>query len=584
MTEATYTYQGGRRLPLARATTHFISRAGKGDLLCDRFELVDSVSHDAWAVRTNSDHLEEDLRRARRLAPAYPAYVSTETGTDFFVTDRIFIRFRRSADVDDGGIEAFVERHELAVVQKLGTRDYVCRVNVRNDVVDVVRRLTEEESDIVEIVDHDLEVQPQENQLVITDPLVPLQWYLLSAPADEMISSRALLHCHDAWELGGFGSKDVVIGVVDCGCDLTDPNFAVDKFAACAALIDGVIYSEYDSARAQQIMEPARLHGTLCATLAAASANQTGGLGVAPECRLVPVKWQELDSGPTFSQSSFTNIIRFLRDKADIVTCSWSLGANGYWPAAVVDCLVDAALHGGPRGKGMVWVWSVGNHNSPIDYCGDIEVPTRVGSRGSARIVEATARRFTNSFTNLPGVLQVGAISSRGQRCHYSNYGKGLDLVAPSSNYHIYGRLSVSGVDLGAPLRERELYAFGGTSASAPLVAGVAALIRSANPDLTSREVCSILKQTSDRDLDMSGYSKCGRPGDSPNADWDVSPVAPFHHGKFRNIGHPDGTWSAWFGFGKVNARRAVEKARACRKAPLTPKPVRRRSVRAPLP
>jgi subtilisin family serine protease len=124
----------------------------------------------------------------------------------------------------------------------------------------------------------------------------------------------------------------------------------------------------------------------------------------------------------------------------------------------------------------------------------------------------------------------------------------------------LYGRHDVTGVDVLAPLGNRGLMPFSGTSAAAPLVAGVAALVRSANPQLTSTEVVSLLRRTADKDLDMTGYQPSSRPSD-PDPTWDISPVAPFESGDFIPIGHPDGLWSPWFGFGKVNARKAVEES-----------------------
>lgn len=562
MPEALYTYQGGRKLPLLRDTTHFISRAAKADLLSDSFVPIAHVSPRSWRVETNPATIDEDMRRARRLAPAYAAYTIAGTGSRFLVTDRIFVRFHDA--FDDTVVSTFAQQHELKLLDQLSPRDCLFSVSAATDVVDMVRRLTEEQRDVVELVDHDLNIQPVENGILARgrDPLAPLQWYLHSSPVDdEQISACALLDCEGAWRTNGYGSPDVVIAVVDCGCDLTDPNFGGDqKFASWAILIDGHVYSESDWERARQMMEPMRLHGTLCATLAAASANDVGGLGVAPDCRLLPVKWQELTGAETLSQSLFGKLIGFLSDKADVVSSSWSLGANGYWPPVVVDVLRDAAQSGGRSGKGILWIWSAGNHNSPIDHHGTVRVPTKVSSSGVALVVEESSAVFANSFAGVPGVLHVGAISSLGQRCHYSNYGRGLDLVAPSNNEHLYGRVQVSGAGMMAPLKGDGLHPFGGTSAAAPLVAGVAALVRSANPNLTACEVASILKQTADKDLDMSGYPRCHRDGDLPDAQWDVSPIAPFDSGTFGGD-DPDGSWSPWFGFGKVNARRAVEEA-----------------------
>jgi hypothetical protein len=561
MEETTYTYQGGKKLPLSKVTTHFISRATKYDALCDTFEQLDHLSPHSWIVRTTVDRLEEDIERARQLGPAYPAYVVNDTGNHFLVTDRLFVRFR--AITTEASAREFGRKYGLDVIDRLTPRDFLFRVVSSNEAIEVVRLLTENEQDVVEICDHDLNIQPQEQDMFLEDPLASLQWYLLSAPPnDHLIAACALVDCQGAWLQCGYGSRDVVISVIDCGCDLTDPNFDADKFEGWAILIDGELQNDQSLGAAKfAIMEPPRFHGTLCATLAAASANRIGGLGAAPGCRLLPVKWQDLGGARSLSQSLFCNIIRYLSDKVDVVSNSWNLGPNGYWPPVVVDCLREAAQNGGRSGNGILWVWSAGNQNCPIDHHSDIPVPTKITSRGGPLSVEESATRFTNSFVGIPGVMHIGAISSLGQRCHYSNYGTGLDLVAPSTNKHLYNRLNVSGTQMMVPLSEHGLHEFGGTSAAAPIVAGVAALVRSANPDLHSTEIAAVLKRTADKKLVMRGYPRSGRRGDLPDEHWDVSPVPPFHRGYFRNRGDAEGTWSPWFGFGKVNAKRAVEEA-----------------------
>jgi subtilisin-like proprotein convertase family protein len=102
---------------------------------------------------------------------------------------------------------------------------------------------------------------------------------------------------------------------------------------------------------------------------------------------------------------------------------------------------------------------------------------------------------------------------------------------------------------------------FGGTSSAAPLVAGVAALVISANPDLSALEVVSILKQTASKDLDFEGYPRTPSATFDPDTSWDVSPIPPFDRGEFADVGNPDGTWSPWFGHGRVDAAKAVAEA-----------------------
>ncbi len=87
-----------------------------------------------------------------------------------------------------------------------------------------------------------------------------------------------------------------------------------------------------------------------------------------------------------------------------------------------------------------------------------------------------------------PGVIAVGATDLTGNRAEYSNYGTLVDLAAPG------GRADpemISTVDQeGNPCLDR------GTGCAVAIAAGVAAMVLSANPDLTADEVAKILKET----------------------------------------------------------------------------------------
>jgi len=122
----------------------------------------------------------------------------------------------------------------------------------------------------------------------------------------------------------------------------------------------------------------------------------------------------------------------------------------------------------------------------------------------------------------------VGASNDQGKRARYSNYGQGIDLVAPSSDF---GRGGITTTDLSLPDRGYSLESaymgnFEGTSAAAPLVAGVAALMLSVNPELAWAAVRDLLRSSSEK-IDLQGRT------------------------------YQDG-YSLQYGHGRVNANQAV--------------------------
>ena len=96
------------------------------------------------------------------------------------------------------------------------------------------------------------------------------------------------------------------------------------------------------------------------------------------------------------------------------------------------------------------------------------------------------------------------------------------------------------------PIIREDFYTddFGGTSGAAPVVSGVVGLMLSVNPDLAANDVRQILMATADRDLD-------------PNLDLPNDPNVQGISGAMVN------GRSAFFGSGKVNALRAVQRAQA---------------------
>ena len=136
-----------------------------------------------------------------------------------------------------------------------------------------------------------------------------------------------------------------------------------------------------------------------------------------------------------------------------------------------------------------------------------------------------------------PNAIGVGASTDQAELAYYSNVGREVDFVAPSSggvldifttDVSITGRgFNVGRADKGGKdgLCTND---FGGTSSATPLAAGVAALVLSVNPKLSSDEVRDVLRSTADKI--GSGYDAKG-----------VSPR---------------------FGYGRVNAAKAVAEAK----------------------
>jgi subtilisin family serine protease len=573
----TYTYHHGRRLSLVAKEDAFVSRAGRRDLLRNGFPIVRRLSQHSYQIATSGSDLPAAISRAQELGPAFRDYAvpdgDTDAASEYRISDRIFVRFRTPQT--PSMMEAFHDRYGTRNVRRYSDTDFLLQVAPLADPVSVVRTLHETDSDRVVLAEHDVNhaVVPQQIEIPTDDNYQRL-WHLHDV-SDPRFVKAASTHCQDSWvELDSFGSPDIVIAVTDGAFDGHHPDFDQDKLAGWAYIDENneLISSTDPRADISRLAKgTAKLidHGTACAGLAAARANKKFAVGVAPGCRLYLMKFPNEDGVSIITDSTLIDVVMHLRDRVDIVTSSWGkIDPRACWSTWTQEAIAHAALSGGRRDrKGIVFVWAAGNNDRPLSrkFDSSVAIPyERIGATGRFKV----AKHFSDDLVDLPNVLHVAASTSRAQRAHYSNYGDGVALAAPSHNESFFGcsigsaegiPITTSGFDGTKSFVDSM---FGGTSAAAPIVAGVAALTISANPDLTAAETISILRQTAERALNFTGYPKATHDCPIDRPELDVSPVLPFEDGAFSNHG-PDGSRSPWFGYGRVDAFAAVRRALA---------------------
>jgi subtilisin family serine protease len=202
-----------------------------------------------------------------------------------------------------------------------------------------------------------------------------------------------------------------------------------------------------------------------------------------------------------------------ISNHADVISLSFGLivdvsTGDGAGVKAAFDRVAYAAMR-----TGAVLVAAAGNDGYNLSNTRYIEIPAQ--SRGVLAVVAAT-----NSDCMENTRSGAACIPGPPSLAYYSNYGAPLDaLAAPGGSYPSGGDMAVSGWVRGAcssglPNTTDGLpidsgHSFGcfdighaayvqaiGTSASAPLVAGAAALLRAAHPDWDSIKIVDTLRST----------------------------------------------------------------------------------------
>ena len=158
---------------------------------------------------------------------------------------------------------------------------------------------------------------------LLVSPGYQAQWHLHGRTSDG--NTCCSVKAEQAWaSLRGFGNEEIVIAFSDDGCH-TDAVAASSscKFAAAAYLEQGeLIYGNPQEVKEKMVIAGHR-HGTALAGLIAGPLDVVLPIGVAPGCRLLPVRWEYKDRF-RITQKGFKTILTSLADKVDIFINTWA--------------------------------------------------------------------------------------------------------------------------------------------------------------------------------------------------------------------------------------------------------------------
>lgn len=357
-------------------------------------------------------------------------------------------------------------------------------------------------------------------------------WYLKSFAASQIVRG-ADINAMDAWRITK-GDRRIVIAIIDGGFDLTHPDL---NLPGKIVFPTNYISSKCSSTSKSYFTN----HGTMCAGIAVAENKSRGIVGVAPGCSFMPVT-----VSPGANEKLMRKVFRQTALHADVISCSWSPPPI-YAPLSrdLYDTIEEIASKGGPRKKGVVICFSASNYNAPLNDPDNRQFFWLDKSTGSIKITHGP---ILNGYATHPNVIAVSASTSLNKKAAYSNWGKEISVCAPSNNFHPFVEKSrVKGYTrIWTTDNRSEDHAknngytgrFGGTSCSTALVAGVAGLVLSANDELTAAEVKQLVQNTADK-IEKRGADE----------------KLEYQKGIYLN-GH-----SEWFGYGKINAGKAVRLA-----------------------
>lgn len=322
----------------------------------------------------------------------------------------------------------------------------------------------------------------------IKDPIFNRQWHLFNP-----VQPGHDINVTGAWEQDVTG-KGVSICVIDDGLDLDSKDLKDNFFPE----------GSWDFNNPGPYPRP-RLaddrHGTRCAGEIAAVKNDVCGVGVAYNANIAGVRILSKRILPADEALS----INYAMDKNDIYSCSWGPSDNGRTmegPPAIVSKAMLNAIQNGRKKKGNIYVFASGNGGSLDDNCN------------------------FDGYTNSIYSITIAAIDRKGLHPFYSEACSANMVVTYSSGSGDY----IHTTDVEGSCS----HTHGGTSAAAPIAAGIFSLVLEVNPEITWRDMQYLVWETAVKNNEEPGWQK------TPSGKY-------YHH---------------TYGYGKLDAYGIVEKAR----------------------
>lgn len=266
----------------------------------------------------------------------------------------------------------------------------------------------------------------------------------------------------DHWWLEDFeavrnlSGEGVVIAVIDTGIDASHPDLA-------GVVIGGADFSGAGTPGGTSPVGPSGFHATMVASLIAGQGRITGGvIGIAPNAKLLSISvGLGLEGADTDRQ--IAQAVRWAADQgADVINLSVSRASRN-WPASWDEAFLYAME------KDVVIVAASGNKLDGV----------------SSPTAPAT----------IPGVISVTAVDREGNASAVSGAeGIGISVAA-------------AGIDMVGSYPNQQAKKWSGSSAAAPIVSGLLALMIEADPSASSSDLIERLISTTE-DLGEKGYDK----------------------------------------------------------------------------
>jgi len=294
------------------------------------------------------------------------------------------------------------------------------------------------------------------------DPYFKDMWYLLNT-GQASGPAGVDMNVVPVWK-NNITGRGIVIAVLDDGLDWTHPDLEGNYDPQASYDLN-----DNDNDPMPRDSDADNCHGTRCAGEAAAIANNGRcGVGVAYNAKIGGVRMLDGQATDALEASA----LGFKGDHIDIYINCWGPKDDGKTFGKPGPMAAKALRLGAEKGRnnlGSIFVWATGNGGLTDDDCN------------------------CDGYTTSIFTISIGCIGDHGLSAYYTEKCSSTLAVTFNGASHKEGRENkMVTTDLYHQCTEE----FKGTSASAPLAAGMIALSLEANPRLTWRDIQALIVTT----------------------------------------------------------------------------------------